>query len=872
MACNQTMGVGEGTLIGPPNPNRHYAVSQARIVEYDETVKKMILCLKCLLDIHRHTNGDDPRKDQALFCANQCINMIDLEDKKSIEGALNHALSFLNPNCNNPVEPKIYAIGHCHIDTAWLWTYGETRRKTARSWASQIELMARYPDFKFVCSQTVQLEWLKLDYPDLFKKLQEYAKRGQFIPVGGTYVEQDGNMPCGESMIRQFLYGQAFLKQNFGACTRVFWLPDTFGYAGQLPQIMKHCGIDYFVTQKLSWNNINPFPHSTFMWTAIDGRSQVLTHFPPANTYGASVDVKECLDTVRLNKDKDRCPYGLLVYGHGDGGGGPTEEMVVKVDLLKNAILPHKIIHGDSVDFFKLIEKDKNVLLTWKGELYFELHRGTFTSQAACKQYNRQLELALKQCEFLLVYCHCTSGVLKDESRVKEYRDELTACWKVVLLNQFHDVLPGSSIEQVYKDARAMYSAARYRVDKMILDLASLIAQAYSETIIINTCPFDRLIDGAVVPAFGCIVQQDQTGKENREATIQTIDPHFILEDERLKCAFDHQGRLVSFYDKMCNREYIKEAGNEFVLFEDMPGYWDAWDVELYHLEKPVVVLGGSITKHHGHLERRVRIKESCVAIQKITLHDGRLEFNTRVIDWAVNFKHKILKVRFGLDVLADQALYETAFGQVSRPTGQNTSHDVAKFEVCGHRFAVLKEPMAGVALLSDSKYGYSITDGSTLHLSLLRAPTHPDAHGDEGDHHFKYALCLAVDHEYVQQAISFTTPLIRRQSLSPQVGDCNQTLIQESFIKNNNQQSTLIIDGIKPCEQDPNAFIVRLYESIGARGQADIQFRKSLKIKQVLLADGLENVLDELDVDNHVLSLIYRPFEIISLKVVLFV
>jgi alpha-mannosidase len=358
-------GAGEGSLIAPPKPDKSFAVKVADIVVYNEPVRRLMGVFKILHGMAKHLEGS-ARGEQALFIANELINRLDLDKSETVEGCLQQAEEFLRQP-NSATSPVTYALGHCHIDSAWLWDYAECHRKCARSWASQVQLMKRFPDYRFVCSQMQQLEWVRNDHPALFKQLQVLASAGQFIPLGAAWVEMDGNMPNGEAMLRQFLYGQRFLKEHFGAPSRIFWLPDTFGYSGQLPQIMRHCGVDYFLSQKLSWNNINKFPHSSFVWVGIDGLSSVIAHFPPSNTYGSALEVNDFVASFRDNKDKDRTCCQMLLFGHGDGGGGPTEEMLVNLELLKDCDGLGRVKTDDPVKMYLELSESRERLLEWHG-------------------------------------------------------------------------------------------------------------------------------------------------------------------------------------------------------------------------------------------------------------------------------------------------------------------------------------------------------------------------------------------------------------------------------------------------------------------------------------------------------------------------
>ncbi len=560
---------------------------------------------------------------------------------------------------------RITAVGHAHIDTAWEWPLREAKRKCARSWSTQLELMDAYPDYVFACSQPAQYAWIKESYPDLWARIKEKVAGGQWEPVGAMWVEADCNLPSGEALVRQLLHGKRFFMQELGVETRVLWLPDVFGYPGNLPQLIKEAGCDYFLTQKLSWNDTNKPDHHTFWWEGIDG-TRVFTHFPPADTYNGNFSREEVEASVRNYKDAGRSDRSLYLFGFGDGGGGPTEEMIEAAHALGVPI-------GHASEFFDLAAAEAHDLATVQGELYFELHRGTYTTQARTKWLNRRAQTALREAEMWSV----AAG---------DYpRAELDELWKTLLLNQFHDILPGSSIDWVYEEAER--------------DLEAVVSGAHAI---------------ALKAAEKVGVQVEKPSRTPPDAS--------SLENELLRVELGSDGVVTSIWDKEAGREVLTGPGNVLELHEDNPRRWDAWDLDIEHRADFVTV---------GR-----RFGESSVQ-QLITLEGRVLRFDTEV-DW--HERHKILKVAFPVAVRAEEATYEVQFGHVRRPTHMATPRARAMFEVCAQRWADLGDETYGVALLSDSKHGYDIHD-SVMRLSLLRAPTHPDPSADQGRHRFTYAL-----------------------------------------------------------------------------------------------------------------------------------
>jgi len=565
------------------------------------------------------------------------------------------------PSAEGPLDTgkhHITAVGHAHIDTAWEWPLREAKRKCARSWSTQLELMDAHPDYVFACSQPAQYEWIQASYPEIWSRIKEKVAGGQWEPVGAMWVEADCNLPSGEALVRQLLHGKRFFMREFGVETRVLWLPDVFGYPGNLPQLIKESGCDYFLTQKLSWNDTNKPEHHTFWWEGIDG-TLVFTHFPPADTYNGDFSREELEASVRNFKDAGRSDRSLYLFGYGDGGGGPTDEMIQSAHALD-------IPMGRAGDFFDSAMSEARDLATVNGELYFELHRGTYTTQARTKWLNRRAQSVLREAEAWSV----AAGSYP--------RAELDALWKALLLNQFHDILPGSSIDWVYEEAER--------------DLEGVVKGA--EAIAVRA--------GAVAP--------------------QPVAAERPLENEHLRVELGDDGVVTSIWDKEAGREVISGRGNVLELHDDNPRRWDAWDLDIEHRDSFVTV---------GH-----RFGESTVT-QRISLGGRVLRFDVTV-EW--HERHKILKAAFPVAVASREATYEVQFGHVRRPTHFDDSRARAMFEVCAQRWADLGDGGYGVALLNDCKHGYDIHFG-VMRLSLLRAPTHPDPNADQGHHVFTYAL-----------------------------------------------------------------------------------------------------------------------------------
>ena len=662
---------------------------------------------------------------------------------------------------DNKETPIVFAVGNCHIDTCWLWPWAETKRKVARSWSNQCDLIDRYPEYRFTASQAQQFKWLEQLYPAVFDRVKDRVKQRTFLPIGGSWVEHDTNMPSGESLVRQFLYGQRFFESRFGERCRTFWLPDTFGYSSQLPQICRLAGMSSFFTQKLSWNNINNFPHTTFNWVALDG-SQVLCHMAPAETYTADAHFGDVKRSVTQHKSMDQDNTSLLMYGKGDGGGGPTFQMIEKLRRCRGlsdkvGLLP-RVTSGSSVDdfFAKLQEKAEKgtQFVTWYGELYFELHRGTYTTQANNKWNNRKTEIMMHDLEYL-----ATLATIKDSS-YKYPKKDIDDCWEHILLCQFHDCLPGSAIEMCYDDSDELYAETFATGKKCIKAALSTLGlseyEAGKSAIALNTLPWPRtevvrlptssldadpeyaLVSGASGPASVELL----TESHDSIASVKEVKAGtFLLSNDDFEVKVSG-GSITSLYDIKAQRELVKKGGkaNQLVIFDDKPLYWQAWDVEVYHLESRKELPAGktSISESGPHVVSVVtetQISEHSWAKTTVSLAASIKDQPSYVemeceVEWRETMK--FLKVEFPVNIFNTQASYETQYGIIQRPTHYNTSWDMAKFEVCCHKWADLSENGYGVSVLNDSKYGFA-TCGQMMRLSLLRSPKAPDAHADMG-------------------------------------------------------------------------------------------------------------------------------------------
>ena len=692
-------------------------------------------------------------------------------------------------------------VGQAHIDTAWLWPIKESIRKTAKTFANTLELMERYDDYIFAFSQPQLFAFLEEYYPDLFEKVKARVAEGRVELVGNAWVEMDSNVPSGESLVRQLLYGRQYYLKAFGQDSRVFWMPDVFGYSWALPQIMKRSGVDYFYTSKLVNNDTNRFPHSLFQWQGVDG-TRILSYLQKIN-YNGVLDARLVNSIYDKFDQKDKCDQILMTFGYGDGGGGPSEEMLEKNMRLKAFPGLAKTRQRKAVDFFDEVAPVMEELPVWNDEMYYEFHRGTYTSQAKTKKGNRKGELALRRAEMACVMAQVYAG--------KEYPVEAIGnLWKTLLTRQFHDILPGSSIHEVYPECEAAQAQVICEADRLYAEAISALPAA-AEGTFANFLPWET--DG--VPAFGF-------GPRRMSGAMLTADAH-RMENDHLLVELDENGNLTRIYDKDNDREVLApgEKGNKLLLFEDVPEREAAWNIDIEYqnsfeeLSRAQSVAVAELNEERAVI-RVVRPFGTSKLEQDIILtRDARrIDFVTRV-EWYE--RRRMLKAAFPVKVHSSRAAYEIQFGAIERPTHWNTSYDKARFEVCGHKWADLSEGGYGVSLLNDCKYGYDIKE-NVMRITLLRSPDYPDPTADVGVHEFTYSLYPHAgdwrEGGTVREAYRLNVPLT----------PCANGLAG-SFVRVD--KDFAVVDTIKGAE-DGNGVILRIYESQGARGKVNVTFAKA--------------------------------------------
>ncbi len=878
---------GANELFGS-NPVGHpfgdsFRLRQAELVVFHRDLWNLGLDMMVLMELASELPGNSPRAQKILRGLNDAANAWNggagiIECKKITEKLLSVRA--------NASDMTVWSIGHAHMDLGWKWPIRETRRKAGRTFSTALRMMEEYPEYKFGASQPQLYEWVKEDYPDLYAEVGQAVKKGAWELQGAMWVEPDMNVTGGESLVRQCLYGKTFYLEEFGKDVRNLWLPDVFGYSAALPQILKKAGVDVFMTQKISWNETNTFPHHTFNWEGIDGTA-ILTHFLPTNDYNLENSPRQLIGAQERFAQSDVQDGFLNLFGIGDGGGGPSRMHIEYGRRLQDTEGSPKIRFVFAEEFFKEIAKTpSSELPNWAGELYLELHRGTLTTQGLMKRHNRLLELKLRDVEILAVLAETWD------------KNELDRIWKDTLLNQFHDILPGSSIAWVYADAHALSKKNLGLLGKMQEEALGKLfggvkSGSASSFMLMNTLSWKtRGIIALPAPSSAGCVATDSNGQE--VASCRDGDTVFVQAEVpslghtgirlgkgtparitggvacsetgmwntavRIRLAKD--GTVSSIHDNQTGREALSGSANKLLLWEDIPYEWDAWDVSHYYRETTPeqarlvsrrVVLD---TPLRCTIEQRLEVGSSSVT-QLISLErDSRVVTFKNTVDWRE--ENKILKVHAETSVLARNATYEIQYGQIERPTHRNTSWDDARFEVAGQRYADLSQSDFGFALLNDCKYGYSVY-GNSIELSLLRSPKSPDPEADMAVHEFTYAYMphagsLAGSGVF-QAAHELNTPvLVRGVSSMPEFPLKSWYEVHGENVK---------IEAVKQAESGQGT-ILRLYETAGT--SAEVELTAETGWKGMVETDLMEKPLGKPLGAGHSIRLAFGPYEIKTL------
>lgn len=881
-------------------------------------VRKLYYDLKVPFDVACDLDVDDARRMDILGYLNTAVSMLDfrLPIGDAFDATVDAADAYMQEEfygkfCGDS-EVEITAVGHTHIDTAWLWTLEQTRKKVQRSYTTALRLMEQYPEYRFMAPQAQLYQFLKEELPEAYEQVKERIREGRWEVEGSMWVEPDTNIPSGESLVRQFLYGKKFFHDEFGQDTRVMWLPDVFGYSAALPQIMKKCGVDYFMTTKISWNDYNRLPYDTFRWRGIDG-SEVLTHFITnydvryrnpehfQTNYNAFLNADYAIGSWKLYQQKDINRHLLMCYGHGDGGGGPEFAMLEHGRRLAAGIpgCP-KVKQGSVREYFENIDRelsDNKRLPVWDGELYFEYHRGTYTTVAKVKRNNRRSEFLLQDAELLSV-------MRRDLDGAAYPKDTLDEAWKLLLLNQFHDILPGSSIKEVYDDSDRQFETIRAlgegMVDAALDGIVAQVALDGDALVAFNTTAFERdglvafesdrenfrILDGGEelpwqrgedgrvlfaasgIPAKGYKAFTLADGAPTAAAPVARIDGSTV-ETAQFRVRFDEHGHIASLYSYAMGREVVQngEALNRLLALEDKPAMSDAWNIDAYVDEKVWAVdnLESSTVVENGPVRcviRQQRRFMDSVIVQDLVFVKGveRIDVRNR-IDWT-KADQIMLKADFPFAVNAKRATFDIQFGNIERSTTENTSWEFAQFEECAHQWADLSEDAFGLSILNDCKYGYDIKKGH-IRLTLLRSTTYPNPEADREVHEFTYSIYPHngswKQADTVRQAAFLNRPAYVRQA------SAHPGRLPEAYSYVSCEAANVVVDTVKRAEDGRNV-VVRLYENNNHTTDTALSFAQP--VKKAWECDMLEQVERELPVVDGRLPIHVKPFEVQTLRV----
>ncbi|MBN1673523.1 MAG: alpha-mannosidase [Kiritimatiellae bacterium] len=872
---------GANQLFGA-NAGRQFALKCAELVCPDRRVWRLEMDLRTLQSLMEAQEPNTPRRNKLLYGLNEVANRWD--DGRGVDTCLTVTRELLAQPAQASASTA-YSIGHAHLDLGWLWPVRETKRKGARTFSTALQLMKEYPEYKFGASQAQLYEWIRQNHPGLYKRVQKAVKARRWECQGAMWAEPDMNIAGGEALVRQCLYGKALFRKDFGVDVTNLWLPDVFGYSAALPQILKKCGVDYFMTQKISWNETNTFPHHTFYWEGIDG-TRILTHFLPTNTYNADNMPRALAAADKRFAQNDVSSEFLNLYGIGDGGGGPSRihvEIGLRQQNLEGA---PRFKFSFAEDFFRKIARiPAEKLPVWVGELYLELHRGTYTTQGLMKRYNRQLELRLRDVEFL-----CALAGLRPKA-------ELDRIWQDTLLHQFHDILPGSSIGWVYRDAHAVsqrHLAALESIrDRALARLHGAPAGgrgSHAVYVVYNTLSWDRTetvripagrgaravtgAHGATLPAHRCgdelecrvcvpamgytTLTLGQTAPNGSDLAPLKAS-RSVLENAFIRVRLGADGTIVSLFDKQAGRETLAGPANELLLWEDDPRAWDAWDISHYYRETaPAKAKRTAVELEHRSpfsacIKQTLKVGRSVIE-QRIGITAGsKCVLIRNTVDW--HEAHRMLRVSARPAVQSAEASFEIQYGTLRRPTHANTSWDRARFEVCAHRFVDLSQPDHGFALINDCKYGHYVR-GNTLDLTLLRSPKKPDPDADIGRHTFTFGYLphqgTLVESDVLRVAHALNSPLL--------VAPAGRAPAQRAKSFYRLEGEHVKIEAVKPAE-DGKGIVLRLYETAGST--ARVRLHAADGWNRLQETDLLEKPIGKPAGAGRSKTLTFKPFEI---------
>ena len=861
------------------NHDIKFTVSQVTI---DNNIEKLYYDLLAPWEVVSYTEKHSKAYSDIMVSLNNAINQLNLleyysnEFNQSVVLASNALIDIYG----HFTKERVVAIGHTHIDIVWLWSYRQTREKVVRSFATVIYLMNKYPEYKFMSSQAELYDIVKEDAPQLYEQIKLRVAEGRWEVEGSMWVEADCILTSGESLVRQILYGKQFFKEEFGVDTKTLWLPDVFGYTAALPQILCQSGIDKFVTSKISWNDTNQMPYDILDWQGIDG-SSVFTYFLTAQDkklnqkpinytlYVGNTNSQMIAGTYERMQQKELTDQAILTFGWGDGGGGPTPDMLERLRRTSKGVenCPTTAIKSTAEFFQEIMPKviANKDFPRWYGELYLEYHRGTYTNNAEIKQNNRKAEFLLQNVEFLCSLNEILNNKLYPFAEIKD-------TWHLLMLQQFHDALPGTAIEEVYQDSRKDFERIFNTLEELKKVAMHGIASSMSSNkqyVVVN--PLSYRVTAPLFVDGLCYEVENLSPKGYTGVNLSFKDNCVTATESKIEndfyvIEFDKQGKIFKIFDKKRGRELLKESaqGNVFEVHEDYPFEYDAWELREYHKEKIFVVdnlISHEVVRQGDRTGVAFKYVFSNSTIeQTIWLYNKtpRVDFDTKV-NW-MN-EHMCLKVLFPFDIHTTKAAYDIQFGNIERGTTKNTSWDRAKFEVYGHKYVDLSESDYGVALLNDCKYGYEVY-GSDVKLTLLRGTTYPNANSDKGWHHFTYSIYAHAgalnNSDVAKQAFILNNPPIVMKNNSRG----NHFIEPYSFVKTSDER--IVVDSIKRSE-DKKGYVVRTYENSNATITAKIEFAK--QIKKIYKCDLLENKEVQIS-DSNSCEIMYKPYKIVSLYV----
>ena len=743
---------------------------------------------------------------------------------------------------NGSTAPDYTVFGQSHLDLAWLWPVEETMRKTARTYSNQLALMEEYDDYRFLLCEPPILQWLKELYPNVYERVKEGVREGRFYPEGALWVESDTNIPSGESLIRQLVRGKRWYREELGIDSQMAWMPDTFGFSAALPQIMKKCQVPYFATQKLIRQDpeAQPFPYNIFWWEGMDG-SKVLSHtFKKNNANFQSGDLITRWEEDRVQQENID---GLMFpFGFGDGGGGPTRDMVEMARRCADLEGAPRCHMESPIRYF---ERHPNPENTFCGELYLAWHRGTLTSQTKTKAGIRRAEIALKRLEFVMSMLMVSGQAIRPE-----WKEKLEELWKLLLFNQFHDVAPGTSIARVHERAEEELQQVYLQALELI---CLMLGKPHQDATVYNHTGWTRQFNGVEIPPQSSKTVSFMAEYQPATVTYLENDACYEMRNQYLVCRINRCGELISVKKVSNDFEYLQGCGNRFLMFKDVNTCYDAWELGSMYENLPVdlrdaVEISIDETRTGASLTIRRKLNDSTLE-QTIYLGSDakRLDFITEV-DWQEN--HKMLKVAFPVNVYTKEAIHETQFGYVKRPTHRSYQTDKDRYEVCNHRYTALCDGAHGAAVLNDSKYAVNVVDNE-IRLTLLKSAMMPDMKADRGEQGFTYAFYpfagSLAESDIVREATELNEPLI--------FGSADMKLNAEKIFVPD--QKNIIVDTIKPADTADNALLVRAYEAMGMRTNASFQF--SDRVAKVVETDMLE----ENPIEIHPESVEFGSFEI---------